>query len=140
MRIITIKEVEYIAFRLAKEILSYNEPIPDFSTRFPNILESSLSVPFQSFAGKSLYSSLVKKASILFYLMVKNHPFQNGNKRIAITALFVFLYKNKKWIKADTQELYNFTVWIAQSPAKLKDEAVRAIEKFLDLNAVDLVD
>lgn len=49
----------------------------------------------------------------------------------AITTLLVFLYKNKKWIKADTQELFNFTVWIAQSPARYKEEAVRAIEKFL---------
>lgn len=135
-----MKEVEYISFRLAKEELSFNEPIPDFSTRFSSILESSLSVPFQSFAGRSLYPTLIGKASILFYLMVKNHPFQNGNKRIAMTTLFVFLHKNKKWIKVDTQELYNFTVWIAQSPSKLKNEAVKSIEKFLKLNVTDLVD
>jgi hypothetical protein len=42
LKTITVKEVEYIAFRLAKELLSFNEPIPDFSTRFPNILESCL--------------------------------------------------------------------------------------------------
>ena len=35
MRIITVSDVEYLAFRLAKEHLSFNEPIPDFSTRFP---------------------------------------------------------------------------------------------------------
>jgi len=68
---------------------------------------------------------------MLFYLLIKNHPFQNSNNRIAIPALLVLLYKNKKWIKADTQELFNFTVWIAQSPARYKAEAVRAIEKFL---------
>ncbi|MFH0732343.1 MAG: type II toxin-antitoxin system death-on-curing family toxin [Candidatus Omnitrophota bacterium] len=138
MEIITLKEVEFIAFRLAKETLSFNEPIPDFSTRFPNILESCLLTPFQQFAKKDLYPSLISKASILFYLMVKNHPFQNGNKRIAMTALFVFLYKNKKWIKADKQELYNFTIWIAQSPAKLKDETVKAVEKFLKVHIVNL--
>jgi len=131
MKTISVKEVEYIAFRLAQEWLSFNEPIPNFSTRFPNILESCLATPFQSFARKSLYPTLVSKASMLFYLLIKNHPFQNGNKRIAITTLLVLLYKNKKWIKADTQELFNFTVWIAQSPAKYKEEAVRAIEKFL---------
>lgn len=131
MKKLTVKEVEYIAFRLAQEILSFNEPIPDFSTRFPNILESCLAAPFQSFTGKSFYPGLIDKASILFYLIIKNHPFQNGNKRIAMTTLFVFLYKNKKWLKADTQELYNFTMWIAQSPPKFKDETVRAIKKFL---------
>jgi death-on-curing family protein len=138
MRIITVKEIEYIAFKLAQEMLSFNEPIPNFSTRFPNILESSLATPFQSFGKKSLYPSLLSKSAILFYFMIKNHPFQNGNKRIAMTTLFVFLYKNKKWLKVDTQELYNFTVWIAQSPPKFKEETVSAIEKFLRSYMVDL--
>jgi death-on-curing family protein len=131
MKIVSVKEVEYISFSLAQELLSFNEPIPDFSTRFPNILESCLVIPFQTFLGKSPYSDLISKASILFYLMIKNHPFQNGNKRVAMTTLFVFLYKNDKWIKANTQEFYNFTMWIAQSPADAKDETVKAIGKFL---------
>jgi death-on-curing protein len=131
MQVITVKEVEYIAFRLTREHLSFNEPIPDFSTRFPHALESCLITPFQRFSGKSLYPSMVSKASILLYLMVKNHPFQNGNKRIAITTLLVFLYKNNKWLKADTQNFYNFTVWLAQSPAELKDEVVMGIEKYI---------
>lgn len=130
--------MEYISFRLAKEMLSYNEPIPDFTTRFPNSLESCLAVPFQSFGGKNLYPSFVSKAAILFYLLIKNHPFQNGNKRIAMTTLFVFLHKNKKWLKIDTQELYNFTVWIASSPPRLKAETVKAIEKFIKTYIVEL--
>jgi death-on-curing family protein len=138
MKGISVTEVEYIAFRLAKEMLSFNEPIPDFSTRYPNILESCLATPFQSFSGKSLYPGLLAKAGMLFYLMIKNHPFQNGNKRIAITTLFVFLYKNRKWLKVDTQELYNFTVWVAQSPRKVKDEAVKAIEKFFKTYIINL--
>lgn len=127
-----------MSFRLAKEMLSYNEPIPDFATRLPNALESCLAVPFQSFGGKNLYPSLVSKAAILFYLLIKNHPFQNGNKRIAMTTLFVFLHKNKKWLKIDTQELYNFTVWIASSPPRLKAEAVKGIEKFIKSYMVKL--
>jgi len=140
MKIITVKEIEYIACRLAPEMLSFNEPIPDFSTRLPNILESCLANPFQSFSRKSLYPSLISKGSILFYLMIKNHPFQNGNKRIAMTTLFVFLFKNKKWLRVDAQELYNFTVWIAQSPAKFKEETLKSIEKFLRTSIVDLTD
>jgi len=131
MKIISIAEVEYLAFRLAKEKLEFNEPIPDFSSRFSNILESCLAVPFQKFTKKDVYSGLTKKAAILFYLMIKNHPFQNGNKRIAMTTLFVFLYKNKKWLKVDGQELYNFAVWVAGSPAKLKNEVVAGVEKFI---------
>ena len=138
MQIINIIEVEYMSFRLAKELLSFNEPIPEFSTRFPNILESCLATPFQSFSGKSLYPDMISKAGILFYLIIKNHPFKNGNKRIAMTTLFVFLHKNNKWLTVDTQELYNFTMWIAQSPPRVKDEAVSATEKFLRSYIVDL--
>lgn len=131
MKTITLSEVEYISFRLAKEKLEFNEPIPDFSSRFPNILESCLAVPFQKFSKKDIYPGLVDKASILFYLMIKNHPFQNGNKRVAMTTLFVFLYKNIKWLRVDGRELYNFAVWVAGSPAKLKDEVVLGITKFI---------
>ena len=138
MKTITLKEVEYIAFKLAREELSFDEPIPDFSSRFPHILESCLAVPFQRFSGKSLYPTLVCKAAMLFYLLIKNHPFQNGNKRIAMTSLFVFLYRNGKWLQVDTQELYNFTVWVAQSPRTVKDETVKAAEKFLKKHLVKL--
>ncbi len=136
MKILSVKDVELIAFTLARELMSFNEPIPDFSSRFPNILESCVATPFQSFGGRGLYSTLATKASILFYLLIKNHPFQNGNKRIAITTMLVFLYKNNKWLKVDQQEFYNFTVWVAQSPAQFKDEVAKAIEKFILKNIV----
>jgi len=138
MKTISVKDVEYLAFRLAQETMSYNEPIPDFATRYPNILESCLAVPFQTFSKKSLYPSFSKKAGILFYLLIKNHPFQNGNKRIAMTTLFLFLFLNKKWLRADAQKLYNFAVWVAQSPPEFKDETLQAVEKFLKAHMVDL--
>lgn len=138
IKTLSIAEVEYIAFSLAKELMTYNEPIPDFTTRFPNILESCLIVPFQTFGRKPFYKGIVGKAAILFYLMIKNHPFQNGNKRIAMTTLFVFLYKNKKWLKVDPKELYNFAVWVAFSNPKLKKETVQAIEAFLSTYLVNL--
>lgn len=134
---ISISEIEYLAYRLAQEMMRWDEPIPDFSSRFPNKLESCLVVPFFTFERKNLYKGLVSKAAILFYVMIKNHPFQNGNKRIAMATLFVFLYKNKKWLRVDSQELYNFTKWIAESNPKLKDETVKAAEKFISTYMVE---
>jgi len=131
IKTIVIIQVEYIAYWLAKEMMTWDEPIPDFSSRYPNILESCLIVPFQTFGGKLLYKGFIKKASALFYLMIKNHPFKNGNKRIAMMTLFYFLHKNKKWLKVDNQELYNFAKWVAESNPKLKTETVLAIEKFI---------
>jgi death-on-curing family protein len=138
IKLLSVAEIEYVTFRLAKELMAFNEPIPDFTTRYPNILESCLAAPFQQFSGKVLYQGIIGRAAVLFYLLIKNHPFRNGNKRIAITTLFYFLHKNKKWLQVDNQELYNFAVWVAQSNPKLKTDTVRAIETFLNSCLVKL--
>lgn len=138
MKKLTLAEIEYGAHYLAKKLMTRNEPIPDFNTRVPFILESCLTMPFQSFGGKHLYKTLEKKAAILFYLMIKNHPFQNGNKRVAVTTLFYFLYKNGRWLHVDNKELYNFSVWIAESNARVKDATVQAIEKFIKSFLINL--
>ncbi len=135
---ITVEDVEYVAYRLAKETMGWSEPIPDFSTRFSNALERCIAQPFQTFAGRQLYPGLVKKAAILFYLMVKNHPFQNGNKRIAMVTLFYFLYRNGRWMEVDNQEMYNFAKWVAESNAKLKKSTVDAAETFIKTYLVSL--
>ncbi|MDD3301760.1 MAG: type II toxin-antitoxin system death-on-curing family toxin [Patescibacteria group bacterium] len=131
---IGINEIKYLAHRLAIDTMDWDEPIPEFETRYPNVLESCIATPFQLFERKSLYKGLSGKGAILFYLLIKNHPFQNGNKRLAVTSLLVFLYKNNKWLTVDGKELYNFAVWIAQSPALAKDQMLLFIEKFIKKN------
>ncbi|MDD5566760.1 MAG: type II toxin-antitoxin system death-on-curing family toxin [Patescibacteria group bacterium] len=138
IQIMTVAEVERITHRLAKELMEYDEPIPDFDTRYPGKLESCLAVPFQTFQKKSLYPRLLRRAAVLFYLMIKNHPFQNGNKRVAMTTVFVYLYQNNKWLRVDAKELYNFAVWVASSPPKLKDDVINAAEKFFASYIVSL--
>jgi len=130
----SIEEIKFIAHELACELMTKTEPIPDFSTRFPNKLESCLVAPQQTFNQKDLYPTLIDKASILLYLLIKNHPFQNGNKRVAIMSLLYFLTVNKKWLRVDTRVLYNFARWIAESNADLKDAVVDAIKIFLTKN------
>jgi len=128
---ISVADVELIAYSLAKEFWEFDETIPNFSSRFPHALESCLAVPFQRFSYKTFYRGLTGKSAILFYLMVKNHPFQNGNKRIAMTTLFVFLHRNKKWLRVGERELYEFAKWVAESNPRLMNETVKAIEKFI---------
>ncbi len=128
---ITILDVEFVAHRLAQETMGWSEPIPDFSTRYTNALERCVDQPFQSFGGKQLYPGILKKSAILFYLMIKNHPFQNGNKRIAMATLFLFLFRNGKWITVDSKELYNFAKWVAESNSKLRKATIDAVETFI---------
>jgi len=128
---ISIEEIRYTAHQLAAQTMSWDEPITEFETRYPNVLESCIATPFQKFNKKYLYKGLSGKAAILFYLLIKNHPFQNGNKRIAVTNLLVFLYLNDKWIKSTTIELYNIARWVADSPPEARKEVVEYIEKFV---------
>jgi len=63
--------------------------------------------------------------------MVKNHPFLNGNKRIAITTLLVFLYLNGKWLRAELEEFYDFSLRVAESKAEDKDLILLEIKRFI---------
>jgi len=135
-RPLAIEHVEELAHRLARRIMSWDEPIPDFGSRFPNILESCLNAPFQTYDKKDLYPRLEDKAAILFYLLIKNHPFQNGNKRVAVTSLLVFLYLNGHWLKAPPDEMYRLAVWVAESLPVAKDGVCLALEDFLRKNVV----
>jgi len=136
MKRIGLNDVKDISFRIAQKYREYGEPIPDFDTSNEGVLESCLRTPFAKFSKKSLYPTLISKASILFYLIIKNHPFQNGNKRIAITTTQLFLFKNKKWLDVEEGTLYNFTIWVAQSLAELKDPVVDCIEYFFTKHLV----
>lgn len=131
IRRITVVEVEFIAFELAKKLMEWEEPIPDFGTRFPLKLESCLETPFQTFDRQSLYKGIIAKASMMFYLMVKNHPFQNGNKRIAVTTLFVFLISNHRFPQASNEQVYNFARNVANSKSEDKDKELKKINEFI---------
>ncbi len=131
---INLADVEYTAFQIAKKFMEWSEPIPDFETRFPDKLESCIETPFQTFDRKSLYQGLVGKASILFYLMIKNHPFQNGNKRIAVTTLFLFLVQNYKWLSTSNENIYKFACEVAESKPEDRSEIMTIINSFIEAN------
>ncbi|MEK7535879.1 MAG: type II toxin-antitoxin system death-on-curing family toxin [Patescibacteria group bacterium] len=133
---ITVSEVKYVAYEMARRFMERNEPIPDFGARFPNILESCLGQPFMAFGKKNLYVGLNGKAAIFFYLMIKNHPFKNGNKRIAITTLLYMLQKNGKWLRLSNDSLYSFALDIAKSDPKKKDEVIIQIARFIRAHLV----
>jgi death-on-curing family protein len=135
---LTTADVKEIAYRLAKKFMEWDEPIPDFLTRYKGVLESCVNEPFQTYNRKDLHSTFEDKAAILFYLMIKNHPFENGNKRIAVCALFVFLALNGKWIDIMNEELYRFSVWVAESMPEMKDGTTLAIKDFIGKNMINL--
>lgn len=106
-----------------------NEPIPLFPTCDKSILDACLNLPKATFADKELYPNLVSKAAILYYSLIKNHPFINGNKRIATTSLIVFLYINNYWLDAGQNFLYNLALEVAQSKRENMDEVKSMLEQ-----------
>ncbi len=128
---ITVADVEYVVFRLAKQLMDWDEPIPDIKERASGILESCLSQPFQKVYGKTLYRGLSKKSAIMFYLLVKNHPLSNGNKRIAVMSLILFLYINGYWLNVSNDMLYKFALSVANSLSVDKDTNLQQIKEFI---------
>jgi death-on-curing protein len=110
-------EVRYLS--PAEVLLIHDHAIREFGGSFglmsPGQLEASIAAPRQTMFGEELYPDLFSKAAILFYLLVKNHPFIDGNKRTAALALIEFLERNGYTLNATNDELYQFTVDVTAS-------------------------
>ena len=65
-----------------------------FGVRDTGALESAIAQPRATFDGKDLYPSILEKAAALCYSLSLNHPFVDGNKRVAHAAMEVFLILN----------------------------------------------
>jgi|SRR3989344_2753463 len=133
---LTIDDFEYLCFDFTREYLSFDEPIPDYSTRNNSLLESALGSPRQTFNNKLLYPTLVKQAAILFYSLIKNHPFENGNKRIAVMSMLTFLALNGKWLSISPFKLYLLACRVAESYPRDREKLISSIETILKMNIV----
>lgn len=91
---------------------------------------------YQSFGGKDLYPTTEEKCANLLYLVIKNHVFIDGNKRIGATLFIYFLnyynilYKDNKQV-IDNNTLVAITILIAQSNPKEKEVIIDLLMNFL---------
>lgn len=107
-------------FLNVEEIIAIHvEAIQDFGGSLELLslerLKSCLESPQQAMFGKDLYPDLASKAAILFFLLIKNHPFLDGNKRTGVLALFEFLERNGSTLEVDKQEFFDFTIDVSTS-------------------------
>lgn len=100
-------------------------------------VERIIGAIYQSFAGQDLYPTVEEKAAHLLYFMVKDHPFADGNKRMA-AALFVrFLEGNADaFAGGHTPEITNndlaaITLLVAVSDPDEKDVMIDLVERML---------
>lgn len=77
------------------------------------LLDSALESPFQSFDGEELYPSIQSKAARLCYGLVKNHAMIDGNKRIGVHTMLVFLAVNGYELEYTQKELSDLILDVA---------------------------
>ena len=81
--------------------------------RDEGLLDSALSNPFQSFGGEELYPSIPAKAAQLCFGLVKNHAMVDGNKRLGVHVMLVFLALNGYELSYKQKELSDMILSVA---------------------------
>ena len=119
--------------------LKFNNDSDLFALERDKGLKAIIGNIYQSFDGKDLYPTTEEKAANFLYLIIKNHVFIDGNKRIAATLFIYFLeYYNLLYINErqviDNNTLVAITLLIAQSNPKEKEILIDLIMNFLKTN------
>lgn len=116
--------------------LRFNQESSLFAIERNNGLEAIINNIYQTFDNNDVYKSIEEKASNFLYMIVKNHVFIDGNKRIAATLFIYFLnyynilYKDDKQV-IDNNTLTALTLLIAESNPKEKEIIIDLIMNFL---------
>ena len=116
--------------------LKFNSDSDIFALERNQGLKTIIEIIYQSFSGEDLYKTIEEKAANFLYLIIKDHVFIDGNKRIAATLFIYFLefnnllYQNENGI-IDNNTLVALTLLIAQSNPKEKDILIDLVMNFL---------
>ena len=100
--------------------------------------KSSIGQIYQTFDGTDLYPSVEEKAATLLYLVIKNHSFSDGNKRIAATLFLWFMENNGILYNKDGSKriadntLVAITLMIAESRPEEKDMMVKVVVNLIN--------
>ena len=89
-------------------------------------LESIINNIYQTYGGEDVYKSVEEKCANFFYMIIKNHVFIDGNKRIAAT-LFIYILFFYNILNIDNNTLVALTILIAESNPKEKDILINLI-------------
>lgn len=111
-----------------------------FGNEKDNSFKSSIGQIYQTFSGQDLYPSVEEKAAMLLYLVIKNHSFSDGNKRIAATLFLWFMAGNGILYNPDGTKriadntLVALTLMIAESRTEEKDVMVKVVVNLINKN------
>ncbi len=130
LKVISQLKIELIKKKQATELFGKERQSGQF--------ESSLNTIYQTFGGKDLYPSLEEKAANLLYLIIKNHPFIDGNKRSGAFLFIWFLEINKILYTKDGSKriadnaLISLALLVAESKSQDKDIVISLIVNLIN--------
>jgi len=99
------------------------------------LLESAVAAPQASFGGQSPYKDLAEVAAAYLFYLCRNHPFIDGNKRMALGACIVFLRLNGIEPRPDGPEWEDLALTVAASAID-RDEATQRLRRLLPKSTV----
>jgi death-on-curing family protein len=118
---------------LKADLLARGEASELFGRPKDDSFEGVLGNIVQSFGGQFLYPSIEEQAANLLYLVIKNHPFTDGNKRIGAFLFIWFLRRNRHHLKQDGELKINdnalaaIALLVAQSDPRQKELMVHLV-------------
>ncbi|MBI5139598.1 type II toxin-antitoxin system death-on-curing family toxin [Candidatus Nomurabacteria bacterium] len=128
-----IASIYFVLFDRFKEI---GEPIPIFEQVNKKEITNLVVIPQTKHFGEEQYPTIESKAAILFYKINKGHIFPNGNKRISLACLFVFLEINNKQLKITEDEATAKAIEVANSDPRDFDNVKEKLESWIRMNLI----
>lgn len=116
---------------LKTDLSARHEATPLFGMEREKGLESILGNIEQTFDGSPLYPNVEERAAHLFYFIIKDHPFTDGNKRIGCLMFLLYLKLQRVEIRLNENGLVALALLIAESEPTHKEMMVRLIVNFL---------
>lgn len=102
----------------------------DSGIRDRGLLESALAMPCTTFGGQFVHEDLAAMAGAYLYHLCKNHPFMDGNKRVALAVTLYFLVRNGMPLDTDNEALQEKVLAVASGQMG-KDEVTAYLRRTL---------
>jgi death on curing protein len=87
------------------------------------LLSSALGAPEATFDGDYLHPTLFEMAAAYLFHLAKNHPFVDGNKRVALAAALAFLWMNGYEVVAEPSSLGDLVLAVATGESSKAEAA-----------------
>lgn len=136
-RVLSYEKARHAIDTLRVSLVKKGEASDLFGNERDGTFSGIVQTIYQTFGGKELYVSLEEKAAHLLYFIIKDHPFSDGNKRIAALLFMVFLENNSIARRKNGERKINdntlvaLALLVAESDPKEKEQIVALITQLI---------